>query len=73
MTMNAAQQVTWFEIVTAYRSWNVGDGGLMPVHELDSGVGATSDQIDAALTQAVADDMAEYGGDDDELTFRPKR
>jgi hypothetical protein len=71
MTMNAAQQATWHEIVEAYNEWNAGDNGLMPVSELRESVSASSDQIGDALAQASSDMLAEVGNIGEGPTFRP--
>ncbi|MDB5795759.1 MAG: hypothetical protein JWR25_2138 [Noviherbaspirillum sp.] len=71
MTMNAAQQATWHEIIEAYNEWNAGDNGLMPVSELRENVSASSDQIGDALAQASSDMLAEVGNIGEGPTFRP--
>jgi hypothetical protein len=73
MAMNAAQQATWLEIVTAYNDWNKGDNALMPVSELNKTVTASSDQIGDTLAQAAADLLAEVGSIGEGPTFRPLR
>ncbi|RJG06634.1 hypothetical protein D3870_11980 [Noviherbaspirillum cavernae] len=73
MAMTAAQQATWLEIVKAYDDWNAGNNALMPVHELDTSVEASSDQIGDALAQAAADSLVDLGGIGAELAFRPRR
>lgn len=69
--MNAAQQVTWAEILNAYNEWNQGDNALMPVSELSKQVEATADQIGETLAQAAADELAEVGSIGEGPTFRP--
>jgi hypothetical protein len=71
MTMTAAQQATWHEIVEAYDEWDTGHNRLMPVSELRESVGASSDQIADALAQASADMLAEVGNIGEGPTFRP--
>lgn len=71
MSMTAAQQITWAEIVTAYEDWNMGNNALMPVSELSKSVNATADQIGEALAQAAADLLAEVGSIGEGPTFRP--
>jgi hypothetical protein len=71
MRMNAAQQITWAEIVNAYNDWNAGDNALMPVSELSKSVNATSDQIGETLAQAASDLLAEVGSIGEGPTFRP--
>lgn len=71
MTMTAAQQVTWAEILNAYDDWNMGHNALMPVSELSKSVNATADQIGEALAQAAADRLAEVGSIGEGPTFRP--
>jgi hypothetical protein len=45
MSMTAAQQATWHEIVEAYIEWNAGDNGLMPVSELRESVSASQIRV----------------------------
>jgi hypothetical protein len=71
MTMTAAQQATWNEIVDAYNDWNRGGNALMPVSELSKSVNASSDQIGDALAQAAVDLLAEVGSIGEAPTFRP--
>jgi hypothetical protein len=71
MTMTAAQQATWNEIVDAYNEWNRGGHALMPVSELSKSVNASADQIGDALAQAAADLLAEVGSVGEAPTFRP--
>jgi hypothetical protein len=71
MTMTAAQQATWNEIVNAYNEWNRGDHALMPVSELSKTVDASSDQIGDTLAQAATELLAEVGSIGEAPTFRP--